>query len=264
MGGQEAGGARRGCAVSLAAPLGPVAPPPRKDQLFEWFERIQGERWGEVLDAGTGQHSLSWLMSLPARSVTAVTVEDWRLPELRTSFPTARVVRGEWTDSGLLAGEAFDEVLIDYVIGAIDGHAPYFQYGFLERLRRHCRRRVYFVGLEPPPRDNSVLDEVCRVRDACILLAGHRTYREYPQEIVLGWLERAGYRVFESRVFPNRIGPRFVHGQLDVASRKLPYFADASLRSAMELHITRLRERALAGGERTWGADYVIAAEVPG
>ena len=136
--------------MSWTPPIASVISP-RKDLLFEWFERIQGPEWGDVLDAGTGMHSLSWMMSLRARAVTAVTVEDWRLPELRSGFPKARVVRGEWTDPALLAGESFDEVLVDYVIGAIDGHAPYFQYEFLERLRPHCRRRVYLVGLEPPP-----------------------------------------------------------------------------------------------------------------
>ena len=257
-----------------ALPLPPGPPVPRKDALFEWIERVHGRVWGDVLDAGTGQHSLSWVASLGARSVTAVTVEDWRLPDLRHQFPSARVLRGEWTDPALLAGESFDEVLIDYVIGAIDGHAPYIQYGFLERLRPHCRRRVYLVGLEPQPRDGSVLDEVCRVRDACILLAGHRPYREYPRDIVMSWLERTGYRVYDSRTFPIRVTERFIHGQLDVAARKLPYFRDEGLRQAMDHVIRDVRERALAqwGGEgaaplsggagRTWGADYVIAAEV--
>jgi hypothetical protein len=214
-----------------------------------------------VLDAGTGQHSLSWVCSLGARSVTAVTVESWRTPELRAQYPEARLVEGEWSDPTLLAGESFDEVLVDYVIGAIDGHAPYYQYGFLERLRPHCRGRVHLVGLEPQPRDGSELDEVCRIRDACILLAGHRMYREYPRELVIRWLDRAGYRVRESEDFPNRIGPRFINGQLDVAVRKLPLIRDVATREALRGAIGELRERALARGERSWGCDYVIEAE---
>jgi hypothetical protein len=239
-----------------------VPPVKRADALFRWFERYHGPTWGDVLDAGTGAHSLGWLAGLATRSLTAVTVEDWRLGELPEVAPRARIVRGQWTDPSLLAGEAFDEVLVDYVIGAIDGHAPYFQYGFLERIRPHCRGRVYLVGLEPPPRDRSVLDEVCRVRDAAILLAGDRCYREYPRALVLGWLERAGYRVLESEAFPNRLGPRFIHGQLDVAVRKLKRFTDGGVRVAMEAHIAELRVRALDGGERVWGEDYVVAAEV--
>ncbi|MFN7145430.1 MAG: class I SAM-dependent methyltransferase [Myxococcota bacterium] len=234
----------------------------RVDALFQWFERVNGPEWGDVLDAGTGDHSLGWVSSLPARSVTAVTVEAWRMAGLRETAPNARIVLGEWTDPTLLYGESFDQVLVDYVIGAIDGHAPYFQYAYLERLRPHVRGRVYLVGLEPQPRDGSVLDEVCRVRDACILLAGHRCYREYPRAVVGRWLERAGYRVIDAQDFPNRIGARFVNGQLDVAERKLKLFRDERLREAMRGQIAELRERALAQGEVTWGADYVIAADV--
>lgn len=237
--------------------------PPRQDALFQWIERVHAPRpWGRVLDAGTGDHSLGWLATLPAASITAVTVEAWRMAGLGEVAPGAKVVLGEWTDPLLLAGETFDTVLVDYVLGAIDGHAPYFQYGFLERLRPHCRGAVHLVGLEPQPRDNSVLDEVCRVRDACILLAGHRCYREYPRDIVVGWLERAGYHVRDAVTMPNRVGARFVNGQLDVARRKLPLFADRDLARAMELHIEDLRARALERGEVTWGADWVIAADV--
>lgn len=233
----------------------------REDALFSWFERVNGPVWGDVLDAGTGEHSLGWVGTLPARSVTAVTVETWRMPGLRELAPGARVLLGEWTDPTLLHGESFDQVLVDYVIGAIDGHAPFFQYAYLERLRPHVRGRVYLVGLEPQPRDGSVLDEVCRVRDACILLAGHRCYREYPRALVSTWLERAGYRIVDAKDFPNRIGARFVNGQLDVALRKTRLFRDDALRDAMVATIADVRARALEQGEVTWGVDYVIAAD---
>ncbi len=235
--------------------------PKRVDALFSWFEHLHGPDWGDVLDAGTGVHSLGWLASLQPRSLTAVTVEAWRVPELPTVAPKARIVEGQWTDPALLAGEDFDVVLLDYVIGAVDGHAPYFQYELLRRIRPHVRKRVYLVGLEPAPRDGSDLDEVCRVRDACILLAGHRCYREYPRRMVSGWLEQAGYAVIDATSMPNRLGARFINGQLDVATRKLYYFKDLALRETMRAHIEALRVRALAGGDRVWGEDWVIAAE---
>lgn len=236
----------------------------REDALFAWFERLHGPSWGSVLDAGTGDHSLTWLESLAPRALTAVTVENWRLPSLGTIAPEARIVLGQWTDPALLAGERFDVVLADYVIGAIDGHAPYFQYGFLERIRPHVADRLYLVGLEPPPRDGSVLDEVCRLRDAAILLAGHRCYREYPRELVLSWVEAAGFDVIDSQSFTNRLGERFVNGQLDVAVRKLPFFRDRAVAAAFEGHIAELRGRALAAVPMSWGADWVIAAKVRG
>lgn len=241
-----------------------MPPVRRADALFEWFERFHGGPWGEVLDAGTGAHSLGWLASLSPRSLTGVTVESWRLGELAAAAPGARVVLGQWTDPLLLHGESFDEVLVDYVIGAVDGHAPYFQYELLERIRPHVRGRVYLVGLEPQPADGSELDEVVRMRDAAILLAGHRCYREYPRRLVLRWLEQAGYRVLDAESFPNRLGARFVHGQLDVATRKLRHFKDRGVADAFGRAIEELRARALAKGERTWGEDYVIAAELAG
>ena len=239
-----------------------MPPLKRVDALFAYLEKANGPRWGRVLDAGTGDHSLGWLAGLPTETLTAVTVEAWRMAGLRDVAPHARVLMGEWTDPALLHGETFDQVLVDYVIGAIDGHAPYFQYGFLERLRPHCAGSVYLVGLEPQPRDGSVLDEVCRVRDACILLAGHRMYREYPREQVVRWLEQAGYRVRDAERFPNRLGARFVNGQLDVAARKLRHFADPQLAEAMGRQIEELRARALAMGEQVWGEDWVIVAGV--
>ncbi len=233
----------------------------RADSLFDWISRRQGRTpWGDVLDAGTGAHSLAWLATQPTRSITAVTVEDWRTAGLREAAPEARLAFGQWSDPTFLHGESFDTVLIDYVIGAIDGHAPYFQYDFLPRIRPHCRGGVYVVGLEPPLRDGSVLDEVCRVRDACILLAGHRMYREYPCELVVRWLQAAGFSVHDVVRVPNLVGPRFVNGQLDVAIRKLRLFREPRVAEELAAHIEELRSRALSQGEIRWGQDYIIAA----
>ncbi len=232
----------------------------RDDALFSWIERVHGPNWGSVLDAGTGQHSLGWLASVGARELTAVTVEKWRLPGLVEVAPGVRIVEGQWTDPLLLAGESFDVVVADYVIGALDGHAPYFQYGFVERIRPHVGSRLYLVGMEPPPRDGSVLDEVCRLRDAAILLAGDRCYREYPRSLVVDWVERAGLSVVDAVTFPNVLGERFVNGQVDVALRKLPRFRDSALAAAFEAHAEDVRKRASAAVPRNWGADWVIAA----
>lgn len=235
------------------------------DALFQWFERLHGPVWGKTLDAGTGDHSLAWLNSLKPAALTAVTVEGWRMPGLQKVAPKARLVLGQWTDPQLLAGEQFDIVLLDYVIGAVDGHAPYFQYGILQRIWPHLRPggRLYLVGMEPPPRDGSVMDEVHRVRDACILLAGHRCYREYPLHLVTQWVEQVGGRILETASMPNVLGARFVNGQLDVAKRKLSFFTDTALAESMGQTIEDLRGRALAQLPQTWGADWVIAAEAP-
>lgn len=235
------------------------------DALFSWVERVHGPAWGEVLDAGTGEHSIGWLHGLRPARLTAVTVEAWRAEGLAARAPGAEIVLGQWTDPLLLAGRSFDALVVDYVIGAIDGHAPYFQYGFLERIRQHLRPggRIYLIGMEPPPRDGGVFDEVCRARDACILLAGHRCYREYPRAVVEGWAERAGFSLIDSVSVPIRPGRRFVEGQLGVARAKLPRFRDQGLAAAMGAHLADLQERALAALGGAWGEDWVIAGRRP-
>ena len=49
----------------------------RDDALFGHLEAQQeGLPWGNVLDAGTGLHSLRWLATLPTQHVTAVTADQ--------------------------------------------------------------------------------------------------------------------------------------------------------------------------------------------
>lgn len=169
----------------------------------------------------------------------------------------------------LLAGESFDVVLADYLLGAIDGFAPYFQDMLFARLRPHVGERLYVVGLEPYPAQATTAGgmailEIDRLRNACILLAGHRCYREYPMRWAIRQLKNAGFVIDEAIHVPIRYGPRFVNGQLDVCIRKLPHFTDQQLATQMRRHIESLRERTLALRETRAGIqfdrDYVIAA----
>ncbi len=123
------------------------------DCLFQYVaERHGGAPWGRVLDAGTGTHSLDWVASLPTESWAAVTGdprEGDRLRRRATLRPDDRVLVGNWTDPAFLAGEVFDVVLADYLLGAVEGFAPYFQAELFERLRPHVGRDLYVVCLEP-------------------------------------------------------------------------------------------------------------------
>ena len=181
-----------------------------------------------------------------------------------------QIIVGNWTDPGLLAGEQFDVVLADYLLGAIDGFAPYFQDILFKRLRPHVRGRLYVVGLAPYPDHartpgGEVILEIARLRDACILLAGHRCYREYPLSWVRRSLEDAGFEIDEALSLNIRYGARFINGQLDVCMRKLKYFQDPVMADAMRMHIEGVRAKALAlreleeGGIR-FGEDYVVSA----
>jgi hypothetical protein len=241
---------------------------PRPDALFAEIVRLQGAvPWGAVLDAGTGRHSLSFVKSLATTSWTAVTARPNALPEAER--PADRVVVGNWTDPSLLRGEVFDTVLVDYVVGAIEGFAPYFQDAFFRRLRPHCGGRVYVVGLEPygaATDDGSrIVEEIARLRDACILLAGDRCYREYPRAWVKERMGEAGFVVTSDQAFPIRYGAPFVKGQLDVARRKLPRI-DGVVRGALAARIENVAARASAYLSRVgpiqFGEDYVVGATV--
>jgi len=97
------------------------------------------------------------------------------------------VLIGNWqaaegTPGSLCDGETYDTILADYLVGSVDGFAPYFQDKILGVLASHLSPggRMYVVGLQPLPDkvqqgDDPMADVVCRVRaarDACILLAG--------------------------------------------------------------------------------------------
>ena len=107
------------------------------DRLFASVERLQGTTpWGRVLDAGTGEHSLRWLSERPTEALAAVTASESMARGLREKVPLRpqdRLLIGNWTDPTLLAGETFDTVLADYLLGAVDGFAPYFQDQLLPR-----------------------------------------------------------------------------------------------------------------------------------
>lgn len=252
------------------------------DTLFDTITRMQGDRpWGRFLDAGTGKHSLRWVTSLQTDAWTAVTGDPARErnllrdlgPEVR---PQDRVVTGNWGDEVFLHGEVYDTVLADYLLGALDGFAPYHQDRLFKRLRRHVGKRIYVVGLQPYPdgivpgeghdtEAGRLILEIARLRDACILLAGHRCYREYPHDWVVRSLHASGFRVQEAVAINIVYRQRFIDGQLDVARRKLALFRDKRLAAAMQDQIEELRGRASAACNRLdglrFGMDYIVAAD---
>lgn len=79
--------------------------------------------WGDVLDAGTGVASFTWLSLQPVHSLTAVTVELDVVAEihkvnsesLHDSTAPWRLIHGDWRNASLLADEQFDVVVCDCV-----------------------------------------------------------------------------------------------------------------------------------------------------
>lgn len=248
------------------------------DLLFGHISQLQGERpWGAVLDAGTGRNSLDWLLRLPSTRCTAITGAQGMADQVHASLGARlraddRLVVGNWSDPTLLAGERYDTVLADYLVGAIEGFAPYTQEAIFERLRPLVAGRLYLVGLEPyvPILDpateaGQLVCEIGRLRDACLLLAGERPYREFPMDWILHQLERAGYRIIDARRFPIRYRERFIHSQLDMCVRRIERLSDRWLAASLDAHVADLRARAVAQAQADdglrFGADYVVAAE---
>lgn len=254
------------------APARPVPP------IFELVGRLQGgEPWGAVLDAGTGARSADWLAGLETTQWTAVTADAGILAETQQVVAARqrnqdRLLLGNWADPAFLAGETHDTVVAEYLLGAVDAYAPYFQEDLFARLRAATGRRLYVVGLDPyvvgRPADATgrLVQEVGCFRDACHLLATQAPFREYPAEWVVARLERAGLRVTFAQRFPNRYDMRWVDQQLGIARMLYAATGDRPLIKALSDRGRALRARAArlcdSLGGLAHGHDYLIAAEV--
>lgn len=248
-----------------------------KGGLFGHVERLHaGRAWGAFLDAGVGVNSGLWGVGLATDAWCAVTASPSHADQVRGVVAGRlrrqdRLIVGDWSSPELLAGEQFDTVLADYLVGAIEGFAPYFQAQVFARLRPLVRGRLYVVGLDPyvvgpaPTPAARLVQEIGRLRDAILLLAGETPYREYPAEWAVNALRAAGFRIVSGRRFANRYRAAWVNGQLDMALRRLPRLADTALAAALAERIVETRTRGLALCERenglSHGHDYVIAAE---
>jgi hypothetical protein len=243
--------------------------------LFRYIEGLQGDApWGDFLDAGTGVNSALWSKALDLTSLTAVSGSAEHLAQVRDRLGDDlahehQLVEGNWANPDLLSGRAFDTVLADYLVGAIEGFAPYFQGRLFARLRPLVRNRLYVVGLDPYVVGPSVSEadrivrEIGRLRDAILLLADETPYREFPAEWTIAALVDAGFEIVASKRFPNRYRARWIQSQLDMALRRLSRLSH-ELRSPFLAEIERLRRLGLAVCEREQGlrsgSDYVIAA----
>jgi hypothetical protein len=245
--------------------------------LYDKITELHDNRpWGRVLDAGTGRASMRWLLSLRTDAWTAVTGSLKMAEKTRTEIGNRQrkadqIVIGNWMDPALLRDEVFETVLADYLLGAIDGFAPYWQDQLFKRLRPHVGKRLYIIGLEPyvpyPSDDPAgrIIVEIGRLRDACLLLGNDRPYREYPLDWVIRQLNQSGFTVVDTQRYPIRYGERFINSQLDMCTDILNFIADRALAVALQQHIAALRQRALAlntaEGGLMFGHDYIVVAE---
>ena len=237
------------------------------DALFQHVEaQHRGRPVASVLDAGTGAHSLRWLTTLGAQ-VTGVTADEPTAARLRTEFPDVELVTGDWQDAGLLRGRRYDVVEADYLLGAIDGFAPYYQERVFARLRPHVGDRLYVIGLEPwPARDDDpdaqAFIDLCRTRDAAFLLAGTRPYREFPQTWVASTLESSGFTLVDQLRLPIQHSARTIdreHGNVIRYAQRV----ERDLGAALTRRADALRDRLLARVRQRpllFGYDWVVSA----
>lgn len=285
----------------------------KDDALFGAIEaQQQPQTFGNVLDAGTGLHSLRWLATLQEEnkgmtSFTAITADRTMQRNVQAEADAlgipqdvGKIVMGNWFDSSgtsttsrssiedQLEEESFHVILADYLIGAMDGFSPYQQDLMIPKLCKYLKPggRLYIVGLEPIPDSVSstttrtsddpanIICKVRQIRDACILLAGHRCYREYPVE----WIERQITNSTQQQLkwvntsrFPILYKHQTIVNQINVARSKFPFFPSSSnnnnnLADEMKVVLDDLEQQSWEatkhGQERIrLGFDYVVTAE---
>ncbi len=239
--------------------------------LFTHIETLQAEApWGRFLDAGTGVNSSLWSTALSTDRWVGVSGSSAHAGQVEREIggrlrPDDRLIVGNWADDALLAGDTFDTVLADYLLGAIEGFAPYFQAQLFARLRPLVGHCLYVVGPVTTPAEQMVRD-IGRLRDTCLLLADETPYREYPAEWAINALNQAGFHVTHAKRFPNRYRPTWVDSQLDMGLRRLSKLEDRNLAQALTTRIEDLRARGQTlcrqeNGLRA-GADWVIRAVI--
>ncbi|MEM7637965.1 MAG: class I SAM-dependent methyltransferase [Pseudomonadota bacterium] len=246
--------------------------------LFRHIEDLQGDQpWGSFLDAGTGLHSMGWISQLSTERWTAVTGAPGDAERVRAAMQGIqraddKIILGNWASADLLKGEAYDTVLADYLLGAVEGFAPYFQAYLLPRLRPVTRKVLYLTGVEPYVPSNRpeskagrLVWEIGRFRDACLLLTGEMPYREYPSAWVSDQLKRARFEVRSVKRIEVRYKESFVTSQTNLDLLPLDQLPDRALADALKVRGEKLRDEALelihTDGALVHGHKYVIAAQ---
>lgn len=257
----------------------------KDDVLFGSIERQQGTKpFGNFLDAGTGVHSLCWIATLGDKGMTdftAVTADANMKQSCEKTIAElgvyGNIAMGNWFSESdpLTFNTKFDTILADYLIGAMDGFSPFKQDLILPKLAALLNPggRLYIVGLQPIPDkvDDPAGNIICRVRqvrDACILLAGHRCYREYPVD----WIERQvdemdGMRLVETGKYPILYRHATILRQINVGRSKFPYFPTPELAESMGKVLDQLEKESFeatqksSNGAITLGFDYVVCVE---
>jgi hypothetical protein len=235
--------------------------------------------------SNNGQQSSSTTTAAAPRvtmkSYTAITADESMRRRVHNEATELNITKygdiiiGNWEDTTLLAGKMYDTIIADYLIGAMDGFAPYYQDVIFERLVQHLRPggRLFVIGLQPIPDnqqggDGDVFCRITKVRDACILLANHRCYREYPLEWITRQINRIPtLHVTTTKQFPINYTYETMVRQINVGRSKLSYFGNKGLAKEMGGLLDELEKESYTitkrqkDGKVTIGFDYIVVAE---
>eukprot|EP00200_Dunaliella_tertiolecta_P006051 CAMPEP_0202358500 /NCGR_PEP_ID=MMETSP1126-20121109/12144_1 /ASSEMBLY_ACC=CAM_ASM_000457 /TAXON_ID=3047 /ORGANISM="Dunaliella tertiolecta, Strain CCMP1320" /LENGTH=324 /DNA_ID=CAMNT_0048951677 /DNA_START=169 /DNA_END=1144 /DNA_ORIENTATION=+ len=228
------------------------------DPIFDYVETLHGADvpWGAVLDAGTGPNSYPWLLSLPGKTrCDAVTASHSmaRLAAAGTSKEGNKGaecnmhVRAWMNDADFLEGQLYDNIIMDYLIGAVEGFEAFTQERLFKRLAKHLARKV----------------AVAELRDTAIVLSGERPYREFPVHWYHAALEGAGLKHLDTAGFANLYSVQWASRQLRDAWSHLQKCKHAAVCEGLKQDVTGLEERLKRDWGRTdrcFGMNFVIAA----
>ena len=241
---------------------------------------IREKDLGTMLDAGTGLNSVQWLKAIGCKGWLGITA-DKRMKEnvikeaKLNSVDAESLVVGNWMDEACSTSLGkFDTIVADYLFGAVDGFSPYNQDIILRKMRQHLNPGgvLYIIGMYPIPDHASgpaeIITEIRRARDACILLAGHRPYREYPSEWVIRHLQQDGFEIKKSRSFSILHSKDSAVRQIRVARSKLELMENGAIRGGMQLYLEDLESRVedamdeAENGKIPLSHDYVLMATI--
>lgn len=246
-------------------------------KLLRYIQALQGDKpWGSFLDAGTGVQSMRWVTELRSDRWTAISASPSHAERVQKAIQSAQrpkdqIVVGNWVNPNLLKGEIYNTVMADYLLGAIEGFAPYYQPYLFKRLRPLTGETLYVKGLEPyvptnRPDDEAerLLWEIGRFRDACVLHGNGLPYREYPSGWVVDNLHKSGFKVTHVKHFDIRHKALFVNAQIDICAPIIASLEDRDLAKALNARGEALRTKALnfiaLEGSLSAGRNYVISA----
>jgi len=265
-----------------------------KDTIWKYIENNHHTNWGNILDAGTGEHSLDWLLTLQSNSITAITASTYESDQLKEKFKSSlresdQIIVGDWTKAEfetMMNGSRFDVIIADYLLGAMEGFSPYMEDTLFTTLHKYVspNGHLFLVGQEPYPLhqispsypETHLVGTIMKIRDICLMLVGEHFYREYPVHRVLRSLSESGWIIEDVALFPINWGKNALQKQTELCLTKMKYKTvstglksmDTSIKDDLKFYSNELIQELNDNPLITevgicFGFDYVLKVKLP-